>query len=93
MKPIGTGGLEHLQLTYPIYRRSPLIREALELPMRRHGDSYWHLHRAVVRVDEKLDHSTTCRVGAGLMVSLNILTNWIGIKAIAKLRYLLTRPE
>lgn len=26
--------------------------------MRRHGDSYWHLHRAVVRDDEKLDHST-----------------------------------
>lgn len=36
----------------------PTFREALELHMRRHGDSYWHLHRAVVRDDEKLDHST-----------------------------------
>lgn len=26
--------------------------------MRRHGDSYWHLHRAVVRDDESLDRST-----------------------------------
>lgn len=26
--------------------------------MRRHGDSYWHLHRAVVRDDENLDRST-----------------------------------
>jgi hypothetical protein len=26
--------------------------------MRRHGDSYWHLHRAVVRGDENLDRST-----------------------------------
>ncbi|MBB5049387.1 hypothetical protein HNR60_004164 [Rhodopseudomonas rhenobacensis] len=32
--------------------------EALELHMRRHGDSYWHLHRAVVRDDENLDRST-----------------------------------
>jgi hypothetical protein len=32
--------------------------EKLELHMRRHGDSYWHLHRAIVRDDEKLDHST-----------------------------------
>lgn len=36
----------------------PTFREALELHMRRHGDSYWHLHRAVVRDDENLDHST-----------------------------------
>ncbi|WP_085463120.1 hypothetical protein [Mesorhizobium australicum] len=34
------------------------FHEALELHMRRHGDSYWHLHRAVVRDDESLDHST-----------------------------------
>lgn len=26
--------------------------------MRRHGDSYWHLYRAVVRDDETFDHST-----------------------------------
>ncbi|MET3792499.1 hypothetical protein ABID37_002716 [Aquamicrobium terrae] len=26
--------------------------------MRRHGDSYWHLHRAVVRDDENFNHST-----------------------------------
>ncbi|MBZ9894420.1 MULTISPECIES: hypothetical protein [unclassified Mesorhizobium] len=32
--------------------------EALELHMRRHGDSYWHLHRAVVRDDENFDDST-----------------------------------
>lgn len=36
----------------------PTFRKALELHMRRHGDSYWHLHRAVVRDDEKFDHST-----------------------------------
>ncbi|MES0171918.1 hypothetical protein [Mesorhizobium sp. M0006] len=34
------------------------FREALELHMRRHGDSYWHLHRAVVKEGETLDHST-----------------------------------
>jgi hypothetical protein len=34
------------------------FREALELHMRHHGDSYWHLHRAVVRDDEALEHST-----------------------------------
>ncbi|CCD86682.1 conserved protein of unknown function [Bradyrhizobium sp. ORS 285] len=32
--------------------------DALELHMRRHGDSYWHLHRAVIRDDENLDSST-----------------------------------
>lgn len=32
--------------------------DALELHMRRHGDSYWHLHRAVVRDDEDFDRST-----------------------------------
>lgn len=32
--------------------------EALELQMRRHGDSYWHLYRAVVKPGEDLDHST-----------------------------------
>lgn len=36
----------------------PTFPEALELHMRRHGDSYWHLHRAVVRDDERFDHST-----------------------------------
>jgi hypothetical protein len=36
----------------------PTFQEALELHMRRHGDSYWHLHRAVVRDDENLDRST-----------------------------------
>ena len=36
----------------------PIFQEALELHMRRHGDSYWHLHRAVVREDENLDRST-----------------------------------
>jgi hypothetical protein len=34
------------------------FQEALDLHMRRHGDSYWHLHRAVVREDENLDRST-----------------------------------
>lgn len=34
------------------------FQEALALHMRRHGDSYWHLHRAVVRDDENLDRST-----------------------------------
>jgi hypothetical protein len=36
----------------------PNFQEALELHMRRHSDSYWHLHRAVVRGDENLDRST-----------------------------------
>lgn len=36
----------------------PTFQEALEFQMRRHGDSYWHLHRAVVRDDENLDRST-----------------------------------
>lgn len=36
----------------------PTFPAALELHMRRHGDSYWHLHRAVVRDDESLDRST-----------------------------------
>ena len=36
----------------------PTFQEALKLHMRRHGDSYWHLHRAVVRDDETFDHST-----------------------------------
>lgn len=31
--------------------------DALELHMRRHGDSYWHLHRAVVRDGENFGHS------------------------------------
>ncbi|MER8691544.1 hypothetical protein NKI77_04760 [Mesorhizobium opportunistum] len=31
---------------------------ALDFQMRRHGDSYWHLHRAVVRDYESLDRST-----------------------------------
>lgn len=34
------------------------FQEALALHMRRHGDSYWHLHRAVVRDDENLDRTT-----------------------------------
>ncbi|WP_027040221.1 hypothetical protein [Mesorhizobium ciceri] len=34
------------------------FQEALELHMRRHGDSYWNLHRAVVEDHETLDRST-----------------------------------
>ncbi len=36
----------------------PTFQTALDFQMRRHGDSYWHLHRAVVRDDESLDRST-----------------------------------
>lgn len=36
----------------------PTFQMALDFQMRRHGDSYWHLHRAVVRDDETLDRST-----------------------------------
>ncbi|RUW03210.1 hypothetical protein EOA53_29750, partial [Mesorhizobium sp. M1A.F.Ca.IN.020.03.1.1] len=36
----------------------PSFQAALDFQMRRHGDSYWHLHRAVVRDDESLDRST-----------------------------------
>lgn len=32
--------------------------EALRLHMERHGDSAWHLHRAVVKPDEASDHKT-----------------------------------
>jgi hypothetical protein len=34
------------------------FREALELHLRRHGDSYWHLHRCVVQNEESFDRST-----------------------------------
>ncbi|MER9947186.1 hypothetical protein [Mesorhizobium sp. M0047] len=36
----------------------PTFQTALDFQMRRHGDSYWHLHRAVVRDDESFDRST-----------------------------------
>lgn len=36
----------------------PAFHEALTLHMQRHGDSYWHLHRAVVRADESFDIKT-----------------------------------
>ncbi len=36
----------------------PTFREALALHMQRHGESYWHLHRAVVRADETFDLQT-----------------------------------
>lgn len=36
----------------------PTFREALALHMERHGDSYWHLHRAVVRDGETFDRQT-----------------------------------
>lgn len=36
----------------------PMFREALALHMERHGDSYWHLHRAIVREDENFDRQT-----------------------------------
>lgn len=35
-----------------------VFHEALTLHMQRHGDSYWHLHRAVVRADESFDIKT-----------------------------------
>ncbi|MEI9407645.1 hypothetical protein [Mesorhizobium salmacidum] len=34
------------------------FQEALQLQMLRHGDSYWHLHRAIVKDDETIDRST-----------------------------------
>lgn len=34
------------------------FQEALALHMRRHGDSYWHLHRAVIRPTEVFDRKT-----------------------------------
>lgn len=36
----------------------PSFHAALDFQMRRHGDSCWHLHRAVVRDEESLDRST-----------------------------------
>lgn len=36
----------------------PTFREALELHLRRHGDSYRHLHRCVVHNNENFDRST-----------------------------------
>ncbi|MBP1886520.1 hypothetical protein [Sinorhizobium mexicanum] len=34
------------------------FQQALIYHMRRHGDSYWHLHRAVVREEDTFDHKT-----------------------------------
>ncbi len=34
------------------------FQEALVLQMRRHGDTYWHLHRAIVRPGENFDRKT-----------------------------------
>lgn len=36
----------------------PTFREALTLHIQRHGESYWHLYRAVVRADERFDVKT-----------------------------------
>lgn len=40
------------------WRDPPPFRETLALHMERHGDSYWHLHRAVVRNGETFDRQT-----------------------------------
>jgi len=44
------------------------FQEALIYHMRRHGDSYWHLHRAVVRDDDAFDHKTLLSWTKGTMV-------------------------
>jgi hypothetical protein len=58
---LSTGPRVIEEFPQPLFKRwtdPASFSEALELHMRRHGDSYWHLHRAVVRDDESLDPST-----------------------------------
>ncbi|WP_370643762.1 hypothetical protein [Shinella sp. NM-101] len=44
------------------------FQEALIYHMRRHGDSYWHLHRAVVGNDDAFDHKTLLSWTKGIKV-------------------------
>lgn len=55
------------------------FQQALIYHMRRHGDSYWHLHRAVVREEDAFDHKTLLSWTKGTKVprsneSLDILS-------------------
>lgn len=43
---------------FPRLEDPALFQEALVLEMRRHGDTYWHLHRAIVRPGENFDRKT-----------------------------------
>lgn len=44
--------------TSTVWEEPTTFREAISLHAKRHGDSYWHLHRAVVRSDENIDVKT-----------------------------------
>ncbi len=48
------------------------FQQALIYHMRRHGDSYWHLHRAVVREEDAFDHKTLLSWTKGTKVPRSI---------------------
>ncbi|MEY9584275.1 hypothetical protein [Sinorhizobium fredii] len=48
------------------------FQQALLYHMRRHGDSYWHLHRAVVREEDAFDHKTLLSWTKGTKVPRSI---------------------
>lgn len=48
------------------------FQEALTLHMRRHGETYWHLHHAVVRADESFDPKTLLSWTKGTKVPRSI---------------------
>ncbi|MCW5712263.1 hypothetical protein [Shinella sp.] len=48
------------------------FREALIYHMRRHGETYWHLHHAIVRPDEAFDHKTLLSWTKGIRVPRSI---------------------
>lgn len=48
------------------------FQQALIYHMRRHGDTYWHLHRAVVREEDAFDHKTLLSWTKGTKVPRSI---------------------
>ncbi len=52
------GVIEFPKPLWESWRDPSAFHEALELHMKRHGDTYWYLHRAVVKPDETLDRKT-----------------------------------
>ncbi|MBB4189312.1 hypothetical protein GGE07_005994 [Sinorhizobium terangae] len=50
------------------------FQQALSYHMRRHGDSYWHLHRAIVREEDAFDHKTLLSWTKGTKVPRSIVS-------------------
>ncbi|MBP2238687.1 hypothetical protein J2Z31_005228 [Sinorhizobium kostiense] len=48
------------------------FQQALIYHMRRHGDTYWHLHRAIVREEDAFDHKTLLSWTKGTKVPRSI---------------------